>query len=158
MLPGFGEFFNDVRTTPGMTFEQFDEDLRAALRRCEPELGGATYELSYPPHLRWMQPTEVSSDHPMVQASLRASAQVLGRPMERRSLLAAPTPTRSRVWRGKSTRWRDSDRPVTPRARTERVGERDKYQTGNANVCIDRVRLLRRLTGKRRSQFADACL
>ena len=78
VLPGDAEFLSDVRTTPGMTFESFDEDVRAALSRAESELRGATYELDYPAHLRWTPATEVAADHPAVVASQRASAAVLG--------------------------------------------------------------------------------
>src|SRR5215217_5126804 len=43
VLPGSAEFWSDVRTTPGMTFEKFDEDVRMALARVAPEIPGATY-------------------------------------------------------------------------------------------------------------------
>lgn len=80
VLPGNAEFWSDVRTVPGMTFEQFDEDVRAALARVEPEILGATYELDYPGNLRWIPATEVPPDHPTVVASLRAAERVLGAP------------------------------------------------------------------------------
>lgn len=78
VLPGDAEFWTDVRTTPGMTFDAFDEDVRAALARTASELQGATYELSYPEHLRWTPATEMAEDHPAVVAALRAAEAVLG--------------------------------------------------------------------------------
>jgi acetylornithine deacetylase/succinyl-diaminopimelate desuccinylase-like protein len=78
VVPGEAEFWSDVRTTPGMTFEALDEDIRAALSRAEPELRGATYELQYADHLRWTPATEVPVDHPMVEATLYAAEHVLG--------------------------------------------------------------------------------
>jgi acetylornithine deacetylase len=78
VLPGDAEFWSDVRTTPGMTFERFDADLRAAISRLEPELAGATWELEYPRNLSWTPATEVAPDHPMVIACQRAAETVLG--------------------------------------------------------------------------------
>jgi acetylornithine deacetylase/succinyl-diaminopimelate desuccinylase-like protein len=81
VLPGNAEFWTDVRTTPGMTFEQFSEDVRETLKRLEPELYGASYEIEYAPQVAWITPTEVLPDDPMVVASQKAAAAVLGAPM-----------------------------------------------------------------------------
>jgi acetylornithine deacetylase/succinyl-diaminopimelate desuccinylase-like protein len=78
VLPGSAEFWSDVRTMPGMTFEQFDEDVRSALARVAQEIGGATYAVDYAGSLRWTPATEVPPDHPAVVASLRAAERVLG--------------------------------------------------------------------------------
>jgi acetylornithine deacetylase/succinyl-diaminopimelate desuccinylase-like protein len=81
VLPGHAEFWTDVRTTPGMTFEKFARDVSETLRRLEPELRGATYAIDYPPQVKWIAPSEVPADHPMVVAAQLASAKVLGAPM-----------------------------------------------------------------------------
>jgi acetylornithine deacetylase len=78
VIPGNAEFWTDVRTVPNMTFEQFDEDVRAALARVEPEIPGAPYEVEYPERLRWTPATELQPDHPAVVASVRAADRVLG--------------------------------------------------------------------------------
>jgi len=78
VLPGNAEFWTDVRTTPGMDFEEFKEDIELALARVEPEILGATYELDFPERLRWVPATELLPDHPAVVASLRAAEAVLG--------------------------------------------------------------------------------
>jgi acetylornithine deacetylase len=78
VLPGNAEFWSDVRTVPNMSFEDFKADIEDALKRCEPELRGATYETDFPPHLRWTPATELLPDHPAVVASVRAAEAVLG--------------------------------------------------------------------------------
>ena len=78
VLPGQAEFWTDVRTTPGMAEERFKADMLAALERASAEAPGATYEVTYPGNLEWIAPTEVPSDHPMVVACQRASAEILG--------------------------------------------------------------------------------
>lgn len=81
VLPGHAEFWTDVRTTPGMTFERFSQDVVAAMERVRPELGGAEYRIEYPPHLEWIPATEVSAEDPMVAAAQSAAAAVLGASM-----------------------------------------------------------------------------
>jgi acetylornithine deacetylase len=78
VLPGVAEFWNDIRTVPGMTHEQFDADLHAALARVEPELHGATVEVEYRENLRWTPATELAPEHPAVVATVRAAERVLG--------------------------------------------------------------------------------
>jgi acetylornithine deacetylase/succinyl-diaminopimelate desuccinylase-like protein len=81
VLPGNAEFWTDVRTTPGMTFEQFSRDVAETLKQLEPEMLGATYSVDYPPQVAWIAPSEVPADHPMVVACQRASEAVLGTAM-----------------------------------------------------------------------------
>jgi len=78
VLPGQAEFWSDVRTTPGMTKERFKSDVLEALERASADAPGATYEVTYPSNLEWIEPTEVSADHPMVIACERAAETVLG--------------------------------------------------------------------------------
>jgi acetylornithine deacetylase/succinyl-diaminopimelate desuccinylase-like protein len=80
-LPGHAEFWTDVRTTPGMTLEHFSEDVAQTLERLEPELRGASYEVEYPPQVKWITPSEVAPDDPMVIASQTAAKTVLGKEM-----------------------------------------------------------------------------
>jgi acetylornithine deacetylase/succinyl-diaminopimelate desuccinylase-like protein len=81
VLPGHAEFWTDVRTTPGMTFERFSQDVIDAMERVRPELGGAEYRIEYPPHLAWIPATEVAADDPMVLAAQSAAETVLGAAM-----------------------------------------------------------------------------
>lgn len=80
VVPGHAEFWTDVRTTPGMTKEQFEVDLQAAFDICEPELRGASYTVEQTPEARfsWSPATEVPSDHSTVIAAQRAAEAVLG--------------------------------------------------------------------------------
>lgn len=78
VLPGQAEFWTDVRTTPGMTKERFQADVLDALQRASADIPGATYEVSYPPNLEWIAPSEAPPDHPMVAACQRAAKEVLG--------------------------------------------------------------------------------
>jgi len=78
VLPGFAEFWTDVRTTPGMAQAAFEEDIASALERSARVLNGATYELEFHPTLRWLEPTEIAPDHPLVMACQQAAAAILG--------------------------------------------------------------------------------
>ncbi|CAN5636994.1 ArgE/DapE family deacylase [soil metagenome] len=78
VIPGDAEFWSDVRTLPGMTPEQLEIDVRAALARLEPELHGATYDFAFHETLRWLDATEVDPTHPIVGAMQHACRTVLG--------------------------------------------------------------------------------
>jgi acetylornithine deacetylase len=78
VLPGHAEFWSDIRTTPGMTFEALRDDLEAALARAAPEADGAKVKLVFPPNLAWVDATEISADHPVTRAVQAAAARVLG--------------------------------------------------------------------------------
>lgn len=82
VLPGNAEFWTDVRTTPGMSFEEFSSDIREALARVAPEIPGATYEVDFESRLKWIPATEVTAEHPTVVASQRAAEAVLGQPLK----------------------------------------------------------------------------
>ncbi len=75
VIPGSAEFRSEVRTIPGMTREQTEKDILAylsALSQAEPALA-AEIEVD-----GWAPATEISAEHPVVEA-LRAAAQsVLG--------------------------------------------------------------------------------
>jgi acetylornithine deacetylase/succinyl-diaminopimelate desuccinylase-like protein len=78
VLPGHAEFWSDVRTTPGMTQEMFAEDVEAALARVAPDALGADVSWEFAPVFGWVEPTEVPTAHPVVQAIQAAAAAVLG--------------------------------------------------------------------------------
>jgi acetylornithine deacetylase len=78
VLPGSAEFWTDVRTTPGMAQATFEEDIASALERSANVLNGAAYELEFHPTLRWLEPTEIAPDHPLVMACQQAAAAILG--------------------------------------------------------------------------------
>jgi acetylornithine deacetylase len=78
VLPGYAEFWNDIRTVPGMSRAQVEIDLRAALDCLSGELHGATLELSFHESLGWLDATEVTEDHPIIPAMRQACSSVLG--------------------------------------------------------------------------------
>src|SRR6478609_2524910 len=78
VLPGYAEFWNDIRTVPGMNREQVEIDLRDALDRLSGELHGATVDLTFHETLGWLDATEVTEDHPIVLAMREACQSVLG--------------------------------------------------------------------------------
>lgn len=78
VLPGHAEFWNDIRTTPGMTQEALTADVDAALEHIRPLVPGAGVTWEFAPHLAWIEPTEVAADDPMVRAIEGASIDVLG--------------------------------------------------------------------------------
>jgi acetylornithine deacetylase len=81
VLPGHAEFWSDVRTTPGMSQQEFVEDIAAALERIRPLVPGATVTWEFNnPALAWIAPTEVLADDPMVRAVAAAATDVLGAP------------------------------------------------------------------------------
>jgi acetylornithine deacetylase/succinyl-diaminopimelate desuccinylase-like protein len=78
VLPGYAEFWNDVRTTPGMNETDFREDVADALARAARDIPGATYDVEFHPTLGWIEPTEVKPGDPVVVAACRAAETVLG--------------------------------------------------------------------------------
>ena len=79
VCPGVSEFGSDVRTLPGMTRAQVEADVQNCLdelRRHDPTID-VSLAFEQPP-LDWFEPTEVASDHPLVESLLAASQQVLG--------------------------------------------------------------------------------
>jgi acetylornithine deacetylase/succinyl-diaminopimelate desuccinylase-like protein len=78
VLPGYAEFWNDIRTLPGMTREQLEQDVREALKRSESEYHGATVDFVYHDTLGWLEPTEVDPSHPIIAAMEHACRDVLG--------------------------------------------------------------------------------
>jgi acetylornithine deacetylase len=78
VLPGYAEFWNDIRTIPGMTQHQLEQDVRDALKQIKPEYQGATVDLAFHDLLGWLEPTEVDPSHPIVPAMQHACRDVLG--------------------------------------------------------------------------------
>lgn len=80
MCPPYAEFATDVRTLPGMSLAQLQADVEQfldELRREDPELQvRAVWEKG---SLAWSEGTEIPSDAPIIQASLRACDLVLGK-------------------------------------------------------------------------------
>lgn len=78
--PGHAELGCDLRTVPGMTREDLQRQLEAFLeehRRSHPQL---QVELEFEPGAPgWTPPTEMAENHPLIEASLRAAEDVLGR-------------------------------------------------------------------------------
>ncbi|HYO30686.1 MAG TPA: M20 family metallopeptidase [Thermomicrobiales bacterium] len=78
VLPGYAEFWSDIRTTPGMNQAQLAEDIGTALDRVRPEVPEAAVSWEFAPAVGWVSPTEVAMDHPLVEATRRAAERVLG--------------------------------------------------------------------------------
>jgi acetylornithine deacetylase len=78
VVPGYAEFWTDVRTVPGMTFDVFQDDVQAALKRISDDLGGIDYELEFDERAGWIPPTELEPDDPLVRACVLAAEEVLG--------------------------------------------------------------------------------
>lgn len=78
VLPGHAEFWSDVRTIPGMTFEGFRADLEAAVAKAAEAAPGAGVSVEFAPGLEWLPPTEIAANHPAVSACQSAARHVLG--------------------------------------------------------------------------------
>jgi acetylornithine deacetylase len=78
VLPGHAEFWSDIRTTPGMTFDDLRADLEAAIALVSTEVPGASITLEFPANLRWIEPTEIAAEHPATRAMRAAAEAVLG--------------------------------------------------------------------------------
>ena len=98
VYPGAAEFKSDVRTLPGMTKLQFQNDVQRCLerlRQADPQLD-VEFTLEQPP-LDWFPPTQVRADHPFVEVLLGAAERVLGR---RPTLSAFPGGTDAKNFQG----------------------------------------------------------
>ncbi len=78
VLPGYAEFWSDIRTTPGMSQAELVEDIGVALDRVRLEVPEAVVGWEFAPAVGWVSPTEVAMDHPLVEATRRAAERVLG--------------------------------------------------------------------------------
>ena len=79
VYPGYAEFACDLRTLPGMTRECVVQDIEAfldELRAQDPDLD-VKLELE-PLPLGWIEPCEISPDHPLVVATQAAAARIFG--------------------------------------------------------------------------------
>lgn len=78
IIPGYAEATNDIRVHPGVTKDSVMSDLNNfldKLRREDPKLD---VELVPDGNTGWIEPAEVSSNHPLVQTLLDATESVLG--------------------------------------------------------------------------------
>lgn len=79
VCPGVAEFQADIRTLPGMTQQQLEADIHSFLEEFQRERPHVRVQLDFEPlPLGWIAPSEVSPDHPLVIALLRAAEHVLG--------------------------------------------------------------------------------
>ncbi|MEA2596497.1 MAG: succinyl-diaminopimelate desuccinylase [Thermomicrobiales bacterium] len=78
VLPGYAEFWTDVRTTPGMDAQSFRDDVDTALVRAAVEIPEASYEVDFHPTLGWVAPTEVQPEDAVVRAACYSAERVLG--------------------------------------------------------------------------------
>ena len=79
VYPGYAEFGTDVRTLPGMSLEGVRRDVEAVLARLRAEDPDLQVEMEFAePPLRWIEPTEVAPDDPLVESTAWAAEQVLG--------------------------------------------------------------------------------
>ncbi len=75
VYPGEAEFACDLRTVPGMTREEVEEDIRAFLRDAAADDPALDAELDLE---LWVPATEIEPGHPLVTALQAASGAVLG--------------------------------------------------------------------------------
>ena len=75
VYPGEAEFACDLRTVPGMTREELEEDLRAFLADAAADDPALDAELDLE---LWVPATEIEPGHPLVTALREASGAVLG--------------------------------------------------------------------------------
>jgi acetylornithine deacetylase len=75
VYPGEAEFACDLRTVPGMTREELEEDLRAFLADAAADDPALDAELDFE---LWVPATEIEPAHPLVTALQEASGAVLG--------------------------------------------------------------------------------
>jgi acetylornithine deacetylase len=79
ILPGYAEFSVEIRTVPGMRFEDVEADVQAFVGRLRAEDPTLEIEFEFEPlPLGWIQPVEVSLDQPFVASLTTAAKQVLG--------------------------------------------------------------------------------
>lgn len=82
--PGEASVGCDIRLVPGMDRETLEEDLRAALTAALPP--DVDWEIQYADgSLGWMEPAEITPDHPVVGAAQKASGSVFGHPLPLRA-------------------------------------------------------------------------
>lgn len=77
VYPGHAEFACDIRTLPGMTQQQVEDDVRSVLERAmgdDPELRAE------PVFERWIPATEIGPDEPIAKVLQEASALILEPP------------------------------------------------------------------------------
>ena len=78
-ISGKAEFMGDVRTLPGMSRQQFAEDVDRAVDAFRRENPGVELAWEFMEGiLDWRQPTEISADNPLVGVLQRAAEKVLG--------------------------------------------------------------------------------
>jgi len=79
VYPGVASFQSEVRIIPGMSKKQLQQDLESCLAAIRQDYPDARIELAFEkPPLDWFPPSEVESDHPLVEALLDAADKVLG--------------------------------------------------------------------------------
>jgi acetylornithine deacetylase/succinyl-diaminopimelate desuccinylase family protein len=79
VCPGYAEFGADLRTLPGMTLEGVRTDIQRFLETLREEDPDLHVELEFEePPLRWIEPTEIDRNHPVVRSLARAAKRVLG--------------------------------------------------------------------------------
>ena len=79
VYPGSAEFGVDVRTVPGMTLDELQEDVEAFLERLRREDRELRVQAEWVPDLGWSPPSSIPVDHPIVEAAMWAAREVLRR-------------------------------------------------------------------------------
>lgn len=75
VFPGHAEFLCDVRTLPGMTAAEIEEDVRAFISAAEADEPNLHTDFEF---LSWTPSAEIERGHPIVRALQAASQEVLG--------------------------------------------------------------------------------
>ncbi|MFC4554990.1 M20 family metallopeptidase [Georgenia faecalis] len=79
VVPGRAEFACDLRTVPGQTQDDVAAALEAWLAACRAEDPELEVDYAFEPGLEWVPWCELVPDHALVDATRRASQDVLGR-------------------------------------------------------------------------------
>jgi acetylornithine deacetylase/succinyl-diaminopimelate desuccinylase-like protein len=79
VYPGYAEFSTDLRTMPGMTQNEVRRDVEAFLDELRAEDSDLQVEFEFEPlPLGWIEPSEITAEHPLVRALQGAAARVFG--------------------------------------------------------------------------------
>jgi acetylornithine deacetylase/succinyl-diaminopimelate desuccinylase-like protein len=74
--PGEARFMCDIRLVPGMTKEDLEEDIRLTLTAALPD--DLRWKIRFEDTAGWMPAVVIPDEHPLVQATQKASQKVLG--------------------------------------------------------------------------------
>jgi acetylornithine deacetylase len=78
VVPGSASFGCDLRTLPGMTFQEVKDALERWIRALQDADPSVKVSLEFEPNREWIAPAEIDANHDLVRAVKGAAADVLG--------------------------------------------------------------------------------